>query len=246
MVDAIPKPTPLSLRATDRAPLSVQVSRRLREAIMSGELAMGSELPSEKELTGQLGVSRSTVREALRVLQAQGLLTGGDTVSTQRPRVTGAHTLGSAALAMETVLRLGVVPLRDLVDLRALIEGAALEQAAHDRSPEALELARQALEVMRTPEVSVRAFSAADVAFHQSLIGASGNAAFGLVMGVLREAISAHLGEALDRQRDARATMRALTIEHEAIYAAVAKGNGKRAQAMVSEHIRAFYAGAQR
>jgi DNA-binding FadR family transcriptional regulator len=202
---------------------------------------MDTELPSEKELTELLGVSRSTVREALRILQAQGLLTGGNTVSTQRPRVTGANTMASAALAMESVLRLGQVPLKDLVQLRALIEGAAFEEAAHAQLPEPLEQARAALQEMKRPGLDVEAFRAADVAFHRGLVAASGNAAYGLVMGVLHEAVSSRLGEALQRVKDKKATLRTLTIEHEAMYLAVTRGNGRRAQAMVAEHLRNFY-----
>lgn len=241
MADGAPKPSPFALRVTDRAPLSVLVSRRLREAIMSGEVAMGTELPSEKELTELLGVSRSTVREALRILQAQGLLSGGDTVSTARPRVTDANAISSAAQAMEAVLRLGQVPLRDLVQLRALIEAAAFEEAAHAREPQSLELAREALERMKAPGVDVVVYRLADVAFHQAIIAASGNAAYGLVMGVLREAITVHLGAALEGVKDPRATMRRLTAEHEELFLAVSRGNGRRAHAMVGEHIHAFY-----
>lgn len=235
------KASPFAFRVTDRAPLSVLVSRRLREAIMSGEVPLGTSLPSEKELTEQLGVSRSTVREALRILQAQGLLTGGDTISTQRPRVTDEHTVTSAALAIESVLRLGQVPLDDLVELRVLIEGAAFEQAANERAPEALDEARQALAVMKSSSVDVESFRAADLRFHRCLVAASGNVAYGLVMGVLRGAISAHLGEALHRVKDSKATLRELAKEHESILSAVEKGEAKRARALVTEHIRTFY-----
>ncbi len=217
------------------------VARQLREAIVSGQISVGTELPSEKELTSQLGVSRSTVREALRILQAQGLISGGDTVSTQRPRVTGEYVMSSAALAMESVLRLGGVPLTDLVELRVVIEGAALEQAASVREQTAMVAAREAVEAMRAADVNVESFRAADLSFHRSLVSASGNQAYGLVMGVLRDAVSAHLGEALHQVSRPRRTMTELTHEHEEILRAVERGQGKRARSLVEEHIRAFY-----
>ena len=130
MADPAEKPKLFALRAEERAPLSVTVSRRLREAIMSGQIAVGTELPGENELARDLGVGRSTVREALRILQAQGLLSGGDTVSTQRPRVSAEQTMSMAAHTMESALRLGQVPLGDLVRLRLVIEGAAVQEAA--------------------------------------------------------------------------------------------------------------------
>jgi GntR family transcriptional regulator, transcriptional repressor for pyruvate dehydrogenase complex len=224
-----------------RAPLSIAVSRRIREAIVSGKVTIGTELPSEKDLARDLGVGRSTVREALRILQAQGLLSGGDTVSTQRPRVSAEHTLSMAAHTMENVLRLGQIPLGDLVALRVLIEGSAMEQAAGLREPALLAEAREALTLMQAPRVGIEAFRAADLRFHRALAAASGNTAFALVMDVLRGAISGHLGEALLRVPNARTTMAQLTGEHEAILSAVERGRGKRASELVTEHIRSFY-----
>ena len=246
--------TPLELRAPDRAPLSVLVSRQLRQAIMSGRVAVGAELPSEKELTEELGEGRSTIREALRILQAQGLVSGGDSVSTRRARVSTHQTLNlAAAQAMENAVRLGQVPLHDLVELRVVIEGAAVEgasarprarskmPAAAELQDDALETARAALETMRMPGIDVETFRAADLQFHRSLAAASGNAAFPLVMGVLRAAISSHLGEALHQESDVGATMKRLAREHGAIFEAIESGRGERARALVTKHIRSFY-----
>ncbi len=237
------KPASFSLRAESRAPLSVVVSRQLREQIVSGMVTDGTELPSEKELSQKLGVGRSTVREALRILQAQGLLSGGDTVSTQRPRVSSELSMATAADVMENVLRLGRVPLDDLVELRLVIEGASVVQAAARAvsAKEALALAAESVVVMKSTGVDVETFRAADVAFHQALARAAGNAAYPLVMGVLREAISSHLGETLQKQKDAARTMATLAEEHAEILAAVSSGRSKRARTLMEAHIHDFY-----
>jgi len=246
MANASKTPSPFALSATERAPLSIAVSRRLREAIVSGQVSVGTELPSEKDLARDLGVGRSTVREALRILQAQGLLSGGDTVSTARPRVSADQTLSMAASTMENVLRLGLVPLGDLVELRVLLESAAIRDAAERGDPASLAEAREAVAVMKKPRVDIEAFRAADLRFHAALAAASGNVAFGLVMGVLRSAVSGHLGEALLRVPNARTTMAALTREHEEILTAVEQGRGKRAAELVTSHIREFYEAEQK
>ncbi|MCE9578661.1 MAG: FCD domain-containing protein [Deltaproteobacteria bacterium] len=228
------------LRAEERAPLSVLVSRQLRHAIVSGKVSIGTELPSEKELTRELGVGRSTVREALRILQAQGLLSGGDTVSTRRPRVSTEEVLSlAAAQAMENVVRLAQVPLADLVELRVLLEGAAVEAAA--RTKPALADARDAIAAMEAAGADVEAFRAADLRFHRALADAGGNAAFPLVMGALRAAISAHLGEALHRAPQPRRAITKLTREHTAILDAITAGHGTRARTLITRHIRGFY-----
>jgi DNA-binding FadR family transcriptional regulator len=229
------------LRPEERAPLSLLVSRQLRQAIVSGKVRIGAELPSEKELTQELGVGRSTVREALRILQAQGLVSGGDTVSTRRPRVSTEEVLsGAAAVAMENVIRLGQVPLDDLVELRVVIEGAAVEMASAPGGG-AFDEARAAVETMSARGIEIEEFRAADLLFHRSLASAAGNAAFPLVMGVLRSAIGSHLGEALQREPNPKRAMAKLAKEHDAILKAVAGGRGKRARDLVTDHIRTFY-----
>ncbi|MDB4941769.1 MAG: Transcriptional regulator, GntR family protein [Labilithrix sp.] len=229
----------------ERAPLSIAVARRLREAIVSGAMKVGTELPSEKDLARDLGVGRSTIREALRILQAQGLLSGGDTVSTVRPRVTADLTLGIAATTMENVLRLGRVPLRDLVELRVLVEGAALRHAAAHPAPAAIAEAHEAVRAMKGAgggrSVDIDTFRAADLRFHRSLLAACGNVAFSLVMDVLRNAVLGHLGEQLLRVPNAREAMAVLTREHEAILSAVEQGEGPRAAELVTAHVHDFY-----
>ena len=60
-----------------RSPLYLQVAGSIREAIIAGDLGPGDALPTERELSESFGVSRASVREALRALQAQGLVSAG-------------------------------------------------------------------------------------------------------------------------------------------------------------------------
>ncbi len=231
---------PTVFRAVTRTPLSLLVSGQVRELILSGALPVGTELPSEKDLADRFGVSRSTVREAVRILQAKGLISGGDTVSTAKPRVSGSLASGSASEALESALRLGSVPLGDLVELRLALEGAAVAKPGSA----GLDEAREALEAMRAPGVDVAAFHEADVRFHICLAGAGGNTAFALVMTALRDAIGGHLLAALDRLDDPRPTLARLTAEHAAILDAVENGAGERAAELMRAHIWDFYSSA--
>jgi GntR family transcriptional repressor for pyruvate dehydrogenase complex len=227
-------------RPVTRTPLSLLVSQQIRHAIVSGDLPVGSELPPEGQLAERFGVSRSTVREALRIVQALGLLSGGDTVSTARPRVSVDHTVARASEAIENVLRLGRVPLGDLVELRLAIEGAALERPAVDQGR--LDAARDALAVMERPDVDVATFHDADVRFHISLAGVSGNVAFPLVMAGVRDAIAGHLLDALEALDDPGPTLRRLAGEHAAILGAVAGRDCQAAAQLVRDHVWQFYA----
>jgi DNA-binding FadR family transcriptional regulator len=221
-----------------RSPVYLQVAEQLREAILSGELSPGEALPAERELSETFGASRASVREALRVLQAQGLITGG---GAPMPAVVSEESTGPARDALIALLRLNRVELDDLVELRCVLESAALKRAALDPDPARLVEARQALEDMRVPGVSVESFDEADVRFHVALARASGNEATHLVMAALRDAVARHLLAALRAQPNPRRLLRRLTTEHEAILEAVEAGDGDHAASLVDAHIRRFY-----
>jgi DNA-binding FadR family transcriptional regulator len=191
-------------------------------------------------LAEQFGVSRPTIREALRVLQAQGLLSGGDTVSTARPKVSSERTSTSASEALGTAVRMGGIPLADLMELRLLLEGAAVAREFAD--PAALDDARAALEVMQARGVDVATFHEADVRFHICLAGAGGNTAFPLVMTVLRDAIAHYLLDALEAMEHPAPVLAQLADEHAAILRAVETGDHQLAASLVREHIWGFYA----
>jgi DNA-binding FadR family transcriptional regulator len=165
---------PPVFRAVSRPTLYVEVAGQIRAAILDGTIPSGERLPSERELSRQFRVSRASVREALRHLQAQGLLAA-------RGRTAPLETAGSdeAGLrfreALTHVARLQGVSIGDLVELRIAVEGAALLRAA-----------------------------ASPIAFHLALVTAGGNQALRLVMQAVKDAIRAHLDQELSARTLAR------------------------------------------
>ena len=116
-----------------RRPVYEQVADQLREAILDGTLQAGEVLPAERELCERFGVSRTSVREALRALQAQGLVV---VAGANAPlRVAGAESFSNDTVraSLTHLLRLGRVPLADLVELRVALEAAVAEAAARRR-----------------------------------------------------------------------------------------------------------------
>jgi GntR family transcriptional repressor for pyruvate dehydrogenase complex len=221
-----------------RSPVYLQVAEQIREAILGGELAPGEPLPTERALAESFGASRASVREALRVLEAQGLIAGGGAPT---PAVVADETAPPVREALATLLRLSRVELDELVDFRCLLESDALRRAARAPDRERLAEARQALEEMQDPEIDVESFDEADVRFHVSLVRASGNEAMHLVMLAVRDAVARHLLVALRARRDPRRTLRRLADEHAAILEAVEAGDGDRAAELDDRHIRRFY-----
>ncbi len=222
-----------------REPLSMAVARQLRAAIVSGDLSQGTALPSEKDLATRFGVGRSTLREALRVLQSQGLVSGGNNVSTKTPIVSRDGTVSSAASALENLVLLGQLSLTEMLSLRLLIERSALRSVAAGDAD--LGQAEEALEEMRRANGDLGVFHEADVAFHAALIDAAGNRAFTLVMGVLRGAMARHLLAALQAEDDPPTVLSRLIEEHESIIEAVRAGDGALAAERVCSHIEGFY-----
>jgi GntR family transcriptional regulator, transcriptional repressor for pyruvate dehydrogenase complex len=223
---------------TRRLPIYLQVADRSREAIIAGTLAPGDALPTERELAESFQVSRASVREALRALQAQGLVSAtGPPARTVVVPGAGAH----ARDALVTLLRLNGVGVRDLMSFRALLEGEALAEAARRRPGIWIEHARAALDVMHRPGLSAREYEEADVHFHMALVRGSGNEAMFLVMSAIRGAVGLHLLEHLEGQADLQATLTGLTAEHDAILAAVEDNEPGIAQRRVRAHIAAFY-----
>lgn len=222
-----------TFQAVVRNPLYLQVAERIREAILSGGMPPGDSLPPERELAEQFGVSRASVREALRALQAQGLVVG------KGKGLVARAASGLLSEALTHVVRLRLASLEDLVDLRCVLESAALERAARRADRTHLDAARAALEEMRRPGVTAESFHEADVRFHVELVAASGNRAMHLVMLALRDAMARHLLDALGTEGTDVLTR--LADEHATMLDAVERGDAVGAAALLREHIEGFY-----
>lgn len=228
------------LEVERRRPAYEQVADQLREAILSGALPPGSELPSERELTDSFGVARTTVREALRALQAQGLAVAERPTAPLRVARAAELSTGPARDAFVHLLRLGATPLSDLVELRCALEGAAVGAAARRRRAR-LGDARAELAIMRAITDDVQAYEEADVRFHLALVAASGNEALHLVMLAVREPVGAHLLASLRALADPVPTLRRLTREHARIVEAIEARDGDLAAERIAAHIRGLY-----
>jgi GntR family transcriptional regulator, transcriptional repressor for pyruvate dehydrogenase complex len=225
----------------ERRPIYEQVADRLREQILSGELPPGSALPPERELCDRLGVGRTTIREALRALQTKGLAVAAGPTSPLRVVAPDALTTEPLRDTLVHLLRLGRVPLDDLIGLRVALEGAGAELAAARRPRPDLTAAREQIARMRASEGDLVAFETADIRFHLELVRASGNEALSIVMLAVRDAISAALSAELEALDDPRAVLGQLVAEHEAILQAILEGEPETARRLSGEHLSRFY-----
>ncbi|WP_052273923.1 FadR/GntR family transcriptional regulator [Arthrobacter sp. L77] len=215
------------------------VSAWLEQELAAGRLAIGSRLPGERAMAERLGISRASVREGTRVLEALGVVRAGVGSGPQ----AGTVITGNPALALDSALRLHVasthLPVTDVVETRLLLETWA---AAH-ASPDSPALARAALllDEMDQHDDGPDGFLERDALFHVALAEAAGNVLIGAMMGSLRGSIAAYTQRLTAGLPDWSATSDRLRSEHRAILEAVLAGRGVAAADLIRDHIEGFY-----
>lgn len=219
------------------------VLEKIETDLLDATLRPGDRLPPERELAATLGVGRSSVREALRVLEVMGLIRTG----TGSGPTSGAIIIATPEGGMSALLRLQVAaqgfPFDDVVATRLVLESAVVDALAADPGRSTAQ-ARAVLDAMDAPDLTAPEFLALDAQLHLALAEASGNVVIAAMMAGLRTAIESYVqaGAAAIAEWDAAADR--LRREHHAILDAVDAGNGPGARTLVHDHIVGYYAAA--
>jgi DNA-binding FadR family transcriptional regulator len=221
--------------ATIRAPASYElVLDQIRRAIQIGRFLAGQKLPSERELADQLGVSRTTVREAMRVLQGEGL------IETRRGRSGGAIVIAPETTPAERrrVVRRRLAELENVFDYRLAIEPAAASLAAQRRRKADLAALKETVVELRalasTPEEGlspVSRFFATDAEFHDRIARTTRNPLLVQAVSDARAAMFLPVGGVFT------ALHPNANQGHEEIYAAIEHGDGEGAHLAMTEHV---------
>ncbi|MGW3606769.1 FadR/GntR family transcriptional regulator [Micromonospora sp. NPDC005161] len=219
--------------------------QQLKEEILAGRLVAGERLPGERQLSEALGVSRASVREALRVLEAL------EVIVVQRGAGTGAGLVVNAepGKALSTLLSfevaLGHFTMTDVVELRALLERSSARCATAAMTDEHRQHLQDIVDSMNDSNLSREEFHARDTEFHVGLAEAGGNTLVAHLMHALREAIQRQMLQAF-RRSDWPTLAAQLHDEHQAILDAVASGDADTAARIMDAHVAEFYAKALR
>src|SRR4051794_31460256 len=170
------------------------VLEHIERDLLDGRLGPGDRLPSERDLAADLGVGRSSVREALRVLEVMGLIR---TATGSGPQ-SGAIVIATPTGGMSTLLRLQVAaqgfPLTDVVQTRLLLEDAVAAALAGQQEPD-LAAAHSVLDAMDAEGLTSAEFFALDAQLHLALAESSGNTVVAAIMAGLRTAIESYVQE---------------------------------------------------
>ena len=174
-----------------KASISKQIAEQLRNAIVNGQFKIGERLPTEDELAQRYGVSRPSVREALKRLAAQNLVrarrgpTGGNFVVQPSYEELAESLSGAATL----LVGMGALDIEEIIEARRILQGSCLQQAIANVSTEHLQNIETALRRQQDPEISDEDFCQADVAFHRALVDATDNGMLRFVMYTVIEAL---------------------------------------------------------
>ncbi|MGC8730917.1 MAG: FadR/GntR family transcriptional regulator [Halothiobacillaceae bacterium] len=167
--------------------------RSLGERIVGGSYPTGSTLPSEEVLCQELGVSRTALREAVKVLAAQGLLKARPRIGTRVQPVAAWNMLDPEVLAWRCAADPAGDMLRQLGEIREIIEPNACMLAARNRSAGDLLAIEQACQAMRDSQV-IEEWVGADLRFHVAVLEATHNELLIPLSSVIGSALGMLLG----------------------------------------------------
>ncbi|MBB3159038.1 DNA-binding FadR family transcriptional regulator [Microbacterium proteolyticum] len=215
------------------------VLERIESDLRDGRLAAGDRLTPERELATQLGVGRSSVREAVRVLEVLGVVR----TATGSGPTAGAMIVTTPRGGLAAFLRLQVAangfPLADVVRTRIVLECDVAERLAQAHVD--LSGADDLLGAMDADGLTPGEFLALDARFHQTLAEASGNAVISAMMAGLRSSIEEYTGAGATRLDAWPTVVDRLRREHRHIVDAVSRGEADEAREAVRAHITRYY-----
>jgi DNA-binding FadR family transcriptional regulator len=217
------------------------LATKLRDLILSGRIPPGDALPTERELVADSGLSRSSVREALRVLEVEGLIT-------TRPGRAGGSTVrlpgrGSVARSMHLFVRSHGVRLEALLECRFAVEPFLAGLAATNRTQEELEEIQILHARFAGSENDVAVYKRLNLDWHLAIARASRNE----VLIALMEAIAQPIFDAAGYQEVTTLEIRREAIRaHSAILKAIEAGDAKLAFSRMEKHLGAYVEVARR
>lgn len=216
------------------------VEGRLRD----GELSVGDKLPAERAMAEQFGISRASVREGIRVLDALGLVSSE---VGSGPR-SGATVVSEPSHALAWALRMHVatqaLPMADIVDMRVLLETQSMQSAGRSDPPVREEICGRARRILQRMDegVSEELFHALDAEFHVTLGELSCNVVMVTMLTSLRTAVVGYVAEGVARIEDWPKLRRRLQAQHWEILEAATRGDHAAAAELLREHILDFQA----
>lgn len=223
--------TPLPLRA---GLIADQVAQQIEQLIADGVLKTGQALPSERRLTEKLGVSRSALREGLKLLRARDII---DTTHGKGSVVKSMTRLDASPL----MHMYGTQPrtLYDLFEVRALLEGESARLAATRGTPADFISIRRRFEEMTAaaPQASVSTHARLDHGFHLAICEASHNPVLVHTLKSLTDMMLTSVYACVNNLYHRTAEKQEIDRQHLRLYTAVVNRRARQAQRAALDHV---------
>jgi GntR family transcriptional repressor for pyruvate dehydrogenase complex len=237
MIDSSAQRSPRGVKTAER------VARTILQSIADESLTSGDALPTEVVMVKEKGVGRVTLREALRILEVNGLITikpgpGGG------PIVTASSSRDFGRMATMHFQRAGFT-FQDLLDARLVLEPLMARMAAERADPKSVDELEKVRQQGRDLDPDDgKAYSEVTRAFHKVMSGLSGNPLLDFITSTLTDVHSDRFGlyryESPLYLSETQSDRQAVLNTHDAIAAAVIDGDGDVAERLTRDHLRAF------
>lgn len=214
------------------AGIHANIVRAIGERIVNGELQSGDILPEQVELSRELGVSRTVVREATRVLTAKGLVESRPKRGTVVLPRSSWNLLDADVLAWQTEREPDLGLLKEIYEVREIFEPAAVRLAAERATPMELRAIREAFDSMSVAADAV-AYLRADFLYHGTLVKATHNDHLIQLAGAFTAALHAAMRVTIRDGRDWRSFLDFSVPLHGAVVAAVERHDPDQAAALM-------------
>jgi DNA-binding FadR family transcriptional regulator len=225
-----------------RAPkIAELVLAELRRDIVAGEFEAGANLPTERELIARFGVSRTPVREAIRVLETEGLVDTsqgarkGARVRAPNGRIAARHTA--------LLLRRRGASLQDIYTARLAIEPFAAKLLAQTITPEKVERLKALCEAERALVERPSEWGVAAAKFHEAVIELCGNHTLAVLGGQLEDVVAGQTAVEMAEAGDTADVVnrRHADDSHARLIALVERGDADKAEAFWRRHLEAAW-----
>lgn len=211
--------------------VSDEILQQIREAVLSGKFKIGDRLPNERTLAEQFAASRTSVREALRGLQQEGV------ISTKKGVHGGAfvadvdHRLVSRPF--QTLLQLGKVSMSNIAEVRLIFEPEAARLAAERAKPKDLEELEEVIAKMASVVKSGHSPKSFDLMFHKLVARAAGNP----ILEMLADSMLEVASQVISDLHPSIDVLRHVVRRHKEVFEAIKAKDGELAFTLMSQHI---------
>ena len=218
------------------------VLEKIESDLLEGALGPGDRLPPERELAANLGVGRSSVREALRVLEVMGLIRTGTGSGPSAGAIIIATPAGRHVRTAAAAGRRARVSPSTTSCARASFWSPPWRMRSPRTRHATTAPARVIVDAMDAEGLTPAEFLSLDAQLHLALAEASGNVVIAAMMGGLRTAIESYVLAGAERIPDWDAAATRLRSEHHAILDAIDSGDAIAARTLIHDHITGYYA----